>query len=334
MDEEEDVIFVDYIDHVTPDPGSRKRKRRASDAEGQSFRKMPATGRSPPRTRRNSTSEQGFSEAALKSMFDGLESRLGDRIDRMGGEIKKNQSDISEVKKRMDQSESNLLDRMDIQRRELEAMIKNSTSPVSANRLSAKNEESYWHFRRSLSMWPIQGEDASIGLRTFMMQKLKFTEEQVKDLGKILIRRLKEPVPKARKEVFCTFETKETRDLVKAASRHLAGLGNSVGLRPHFPGFLVDTFRMFESIGYYLRSGDQNIRRAVKFDDGVMDLVMDVKLGEEWKRIRPAEARKTIEENPHIKNGPEEISSETLSELLAKTKKKSPATGANSEPMA
>ena len=145
-----------------------------------------------------------------------------------------------------------------------------------------------------------------------------------------MVKRLKEPVAKARKEIFCTFETKETRDLVKAASKHLAGDRES-GLRPQFPGFLLDTFRTFESIGYHLRMADPDVRRSIKFDDTILDLEMDVKIGDDWKRIRPEEAKKTLESNPHIRRGPSEMSSSDLSLLLKK--KTTPATGANSTPM-
>ena len=299
--------------------------------------KMPKTGHSPPpqRTRRNSIGEQPVTESVLKTMMEGMESRLGLRMEGMGSELRQNQAEIKEVRQLLGDTESKLLERMDGQKRQLEAMIVGSSnaaaSSSAAGTLSPKKEESYWLHRRSLSVWPILGEDVQAGLKTFMNEKLKITDDQIREIGKIAFRRLKEPASKARKEVFCTFETKEARDIVKAASRNLTG-GAEVGLRAQFPGFLVDTFRMFETIAFHLRGNDSSVRRAVKFDDANLDLMMDIKLGEEWRRILPAEARKTLEENPHIKRGPEEISSQSLSQLLAKTKK-SPATGANSQPM-
>lgn len=152
-------------------------------------------------------------------------------------------------------------------------------------------------------------------------------------MGRISYRRLKEPLSKARKEVLCTFDTKEARDLVKAASKHLASEGPNVGLRAQFPGFLLDTFRLLENIGYNLRASDDTVRRSVKFDDSAMDLMMDVKLGEEWKRIRPAEARIALLNNPKMRRGPEEMSGEDLSGLVSKALARSPATGANATRM-
>ena len=313
---------------------SKRKAEESPEANKDKDDKMPRTGHSPPpqRTRRNSVSEP-ISETMLKNMFDGLESRLSARIDGMGSELKKNTADIKEIRKNLSDTETNLLERMDRQKRELEDKIKGSTCSTSSGpgRLSQKSEDSYWHFRKSLSVWPVAGDDASAGVRTFLIQRLRFSEEQVKDLGRILVKRMREPVAKARKEVYCTFETKETRDLVKAAGKNLAG-DKEAGMRAQFPGFLIDTFRTFESIGYHLRNSDPSVRRSVKFDDNAMDLVMDIKVGngDEWQRIRSSEAKKTMEDNPHIKRGPSEMSSSALSALLSK---KTPATGANSTPM-
>ena len=262
-----------------------------------------------------------------------MEGRLGDRIENMGGDIKRNQDDIKEVRKLVCDTESNLLDRMDDQKRQLETMIKASGAAQQTPRLSPKNEEAYWLHRRSLSVWPVHGDDATAGVKEFLMRNLKFSEEQIKDLGKVSVKRLKEPIPKARKEIFCIFETKETRDLVKASGKNLAGLGREVGMRAQFPGFLMDTFRLFESIAFNLKEGDEDFRRAIKFYDTAMDLMMDVRIGEEWSRIKPAEARITIEKNPHIRRGPSELKSDVLTEMLMKIKNKSPATGANASPM-
>ena len=313
-----------------------KTKRKAEDEpEREKIDKMPKTGHSPPpRTRRNSVGEAPITENTLKSMLDGLEKRLGLRFE---GELKQNQDEIKEVRQLLGDTETKLLERMDGQKRQLEAMINTAgtsgASATSSGGISPKKEESYWTHRKSLSVWPIIGDDLATGLRIFLNDKLKLGDDQIRELGHIKFKRMKEPASKAKKEVLCTFETKEARDLVKAASKNLAGHEGDIGLRAQYPGFLVDTFRTFETIAFHLRSGDPNVRRSVKFDDAAMDLVMDIKLGDEWRRILPAEAKKTLEENPHIKRGPEEISSLSLSQLLAKNKNKTPATGANSQPM-
>ena len=258
------------------------------------------------------------------------------KIENMGSDIRRNQEDIKEVRKQLGDTETNLLERMDDQKRQLEAMIKagGSAPPLAQGpRLSPKNEEAYWLNRRSLSFWPIIGDDATAGVREFLRSKLKFSEEQISALGRVSVKWLREPVSKARKECYCIFETKETRDLVKASSKHLASHGREVGLRAQYPGFLLDNFRTFESIAYHLKLGDDTVRRAIKYDDAAMDLVMDVRVGDEWRRIHPAEARIAVDNNPHIKRGPTELKNQDLTELLSKSKNRTPATGANASPM-
>ena len=317
----------------------RNNKRRANETSplnNPKADKMPARHSPPPsRSRRNSTGEAPITENLLKSMLEGLESRMSAKLEATGSGVAKNKEDIKEIREQLSNTETNLLERMDGQRRQLESLIRGAGQSSSAGpvRLSDKCEESYWLNRRSLSIWPIVGEDLSSGIRAFLIQKLKFSEQQVKDLGRIAVRRMKEPIPKARREAFCTFETKETRDLVKAAGKNLAGEGREVGMRAQFPGFLVDTFRLFETIAFNLRESDPSIKRAVKYNDAEMDLIMDVKVGEEWRRIRPAEARASLQNNPKIKRGPEEMSSSDLDQLLARPKNNTPASGANATPM-
>ena len=320
---------------------SAENKKRARSGEADTVAdsdqpdKMPRTSHSPPRGRRNLTSgEPPLSETTLRLILGEMETRMTGRIDAMGADIKRNQDDIKDVRKMVGQTETNLLAKIDEQRKQLESMIKSGgTGTPNTSRVSQKNEDSYWLHRRSLSVWPVVGDDASAGVKEFLRTKLKFSEEQITALGRVSVRWIKEPISKARREVFCIFETKETRDKIKAEGKKLAGQGSDVGLRAQFPGFLMDTFRLLEGIAYHLRAGDDSIRRSVKFDDVAMDLVMDVKIGDEWKRIKPAEARATVEKNPHLKRGPSELNSDDLSGLLAKNKNATPATEANASPM-
>ena len=135
-----------------------------------------------------------------------------------------------------------------------------------------KQEEAYWLNHRSLNVGPVQGEDASAARKVFLIQKLKFSQEGIKDLGKDLVKRMREPIAKARKEVFCTFDTKKTRDVVKAASKNLAGEGRGAGVCAQFSNFLLETFRTLETIGFHLRANDASVRRSVKFDDTALEL--------------------------------------------------------------
>lgn len=312
------------------DNTSKKRPRSFNNESPGSDSSMPVRTPPPQRSRRQSTGDAGLTEATLRAVVDAMEKRVSDRIDAIGADTSKNRDDIKEVRETLAATESNLLSRMDEQKRHLESMIKSGGAGQA--RLTSKQEDSYWLHRRSLSVWPVLGEDPIAGLKTFLMQKLRMTEDNIREVGKISVKRMREPIARGRREVFCTFETKEARDIVKAASKHLAGEGQSVGLRAQFPGFLLETFRLFETIGYNLRTTDPTIRRSIKFDDSSFDLIMDVKIGEEWKRIRPEEARLSLQANPHLRRGPEEMSHTDITSLLAKAKATSPATGANSVP--
>lgn len=56
------------------------------------------------------------------------------------------------------------------------------------------------------------------------------------------------------------------------------------------PGHLLTNFKALENLGYQMRKVDSSIRRVIKFDDVTQDVVMDVCIADEWKRVRPAEA--------------------------------------------
>lgn len=298
----------------------KQSKKRARPSEPG---KMPVCTPPPQRSRRQSTGDQPLTEATLRAVVDAMEKRVSDQIDSINSDVAKNKNDIKEVRDTLASTETNLLVWMDEQKRQLETLIWASPGP-GASRLSTKQEENYWLHRRSLSVWPIIGDDVTAGLKTFLMQKLRFTEDNIREIEKIMVKRMKEPIARGRKEAFCTFETKEGRDVVKAASKHLTGEGPGVGLRAQFPGFLLDNFRLLETVGYNLRANDPSIRRSIKFNDSAFDLFMD------WKRIYPEEARLSLQANPRLKRGPEEMSHTDISNLLSKAS--SPATGANSVP--
>ena len=114
----------------------------------------------------------------MRAMMDAMEGRLAKRFDNVAIDVKKNATDIQEVRQIVSDTETNLLERMDKQKRHLEDMIRSSVPCSSgASRLSPKCEETYWHFRKSLSVWPIPGDYASAGLKLFLVKKLHFTKE-------------------------------------------------------------------------------------------------------------------------------------------------------------
>ena len=94
------------------------------------------------------------------------------------------------------------------------------------------------------------------------------------------------------------------------------------------PGYLSSNFKLLENLGYQMRAMDRGVRRVIKFDDDNMDLVMDVKIGDSWKRIKPAEANVAKLSRTFTSNsGPQEMSSAGIAAFFAGT----PATGANTQ---
>ena len=128
-----------------------------------------------------------------------------------------------------------------------------------------------------------------------------------------------------------TFENREVADAVRSKASSLAGRGNSAGIRLHVPGHLLTNFKLLENLGYQMRAVDSSVRRIIKFDDQNLDLIMDVKIRDNWKRIRPAEARAAKAAKSFTASvGPEELSSNNITSFFADA---SVATGANATPM-
>ena len=251
---------------------SNKKKRRAEVLDGRQ-EKMSRPNRTPPTTRRMSISgsaaaagategDKMMTQSMLEKLLNGLETRLGGKIDKMETNVKKNADEIKEVRQTLEKTESNLLDRMDVQRRELEAKIARTNAVAAAavqssgGKLTPRNEETYWLHRRSLRMRPIIGDEITVGLKNFLIKKLKFSESGIKELGPISVRRLKDPRSKERKEAVCTFENNEARDAVKRAGFHLAKEGKDVGMSIHVPGFLLDNYYLLQSIAWSIKESD------------------------------------------------------------------------------
>ena len=113
---------------------------------------------------------------------------------------------------------------------------------------------------------------------------------------------------------------------MKAAGPKLAGEGRAAGLRLQIPSFLSNNFRVLENLGYQMRKMDPEVRRVVKFDDENQDLMMDVRVGGEWRRVYPSDARAARNHNPNLSFGPSTMTSANISDFFAGP---SPATGAN-----
>ena len=59
---------------------------------------------------------------------------------------------------------------------------------------------------------------------------------------------------------------------------------------------------------------------AIKFGDENMDLMLDVRVNDEWRRNTPSEARSAARENPDIRVGPKRLQGGDIVQLIGKKK--------------
>lgn len=165
--------------------------------------------------------------------------------------------------------------------------------------LGARNVESYWRARRSLRLWPITGENLDMPVRGFLKNVLKLCGDRVAALEfetkplENKPQRPGAPAPPA-DVVLVTFENVETRDLVRAGAKNLAGV--DAGLRLEIPDHLLGSFRVLNDLAFELKKKNGNLKRNIKFDDANLDLAMDVcpDTGRQWRTVTPGEARQTL----------------------------------------
>ena len=96
------------------------------------------------------------------------------------------------------------------------------------------------------------------------------------------------------------------------------------------PESLRPSLRALESMSYLLKQSNPSLKRNIKYDDEVMDLVMDIKLNEStpWWKIRPEQAMDTKKNRAMPSQEDQvELNSATLQTFLAQAP--TPATGTN-----
>ena len=125
------------------------------------------------------------------------------------------------------------------------------------------------------------------------------------------------------------------RDAVRSAAFNLAG--KKAGIRLEIPDALRPSLKALESTAYHLKQSNPGMKRNVKFDDEVQNLVMDVKLDEDgtWRKIRPAQAQ-AARAVSGADNGGEEMGLDELQTFMSfggsGSSTQGPATGANACP--
>lgn len=160
----------------------------------------------------------------------------------------------------------------------------------SASTSVRSNDIGFFLSRRSMRIWPVIGVAADSlgkGAITFFKNVLKVPEDV---LGGIVIEKV-QPVSQPRRskihnEVLVRLANSHQRDVIQSYAFNLAAVQGKAGIRLDVPDHLRGLFRQFESHAADLRARYGQVKRAVRFDDVLKSLYMDVKLDDtDWHRI-------------------------------------------------
>ena len=276
--------------------------------------------------------ENGLNER-FKRVEEGIDSKFTSMKKDLGGVSKK----VDVLKVRMDHNDFHLEGKIEKMlekklqgdRNNVPPTMRSQTRGVhpralsqpsnSGNRVGAtRKEESYWRARRSIRLWPIVVPDLRESVLKFLSEEL-LLDEDLCELGPDDVCKVRPGRGGKRNEVAVTLPDIETRDCVRAAARNLSGKP-SYGMRLEIPDHLRPSLRNLESVSFDLKKRHPDMKRNIKFDDGVMDLVLDVKLDDSrpWQKIRPEDA-KTARRAPRINYAgvQEELDSDAIDSLLS-----------------
>ena len=284
------------------------------------------------------------SDEGIHSKMEQVEARLSGGIIEVADDLEKLKERVEQNEKGLDKKIENALTRMSgggPQRRPgLQGVRPRPlASAPSSSRVqdNSYKEEKYWRARRSLRLWPVPGPDLQTSLSAFMLNDLGLDAELAAEAPSFDIRSVRSTKNKVAHEVVVVFPDVDTRDTVRRSASNLAGHRDK-GVRLEIPEFLRPSLRALESLSYMLKQSNPSLKRNVKFDDEVLDLVMDVRINEAapWRKIRPAqalEAKKgradpSREESTEL--APAEIQAFMSSTASASA---TPATGANASGM-
>ena len=162
--------------------------------------------------------------------------------------------------------------------------------------MSKAGDDVYWACRRSLRLWPVPGPDLKKSLADFMKNRLKISTSTLLRMGDIGIKKVfSAPGAKIQDEVVVLFAEQEVRDAVRRSAKELAG-DSSAGIRLEVPRSLQSSLKALEAVSFALKQKNKKMKRNIKFDDSIMDLVLDFNLDPEgggpWRTLKPDQARK------------------------------------------
>ena len=279
--------------------------------------------------------------SSIQQSMNGMEARLSGKIDGLESSVAKNKESIVILTNTVNKNTVNL-SRLESQMREDDLNFTSRVSGIvrevmsadtsslggqlppyppaaidrSTHRLSDAQMDRYAKCRRSLRLWPIRGPDTRANIVEFLTVKLGFDIVQVEqDFGPLGSCRVVEPRSKVQHEVVVEFPSLAIRDFVKSSGHKLEG--QRAGIRMELPNFLKSDFHILQNLSYKMKMANEGIKRSIKFDDDNFSLMLDIQLpGQEWRRIRPEQAREARRSDPSLNSGPLEMTSDMISGTL------------------
>lgn len=258
----------------------------------------------------NGSSKPPPSAEEFKMMLrDGLANvAKKEQLDQMMNQIKSNSSALRSLERKVDNTNESNERRF----RQLEDRIQSGGGGSSAAALTDSKKAAFDKARRSMRVWPIQGEDQdamNAAFRDFAVDALMIPDTVVRNARITdLIRVRSSPVNNVYMEILVTFSDAGERDYYFSKAKNRASFrdpsGNpTAGVRIDVPPFLLPTFKLLSNHGYEIRSvHGRDTKRYVKFDDENLSLFLEVRLPNQtkWTRIKPDQARTYSEEKDRL----------------------------------
>ena len=226
----------------------------------------------------------------LNAMKEDIVQSTRETVGKLESRLDNTEKGLAALEKKVEESDRRVSE-------QISAEVAKISQPPLAQGVVGRREEAYHRCRRSLKVWPIEGEDLADSVRNFMKTRLKMTDERIRSLGSIVVSSLPSKASRDKKEVVVTFDSADERDFVKSNGPHLAGQ-REAGMAIHVPGHLMDNLTALNGLAYSIKQNFGNTRRAVKFDDGAQNIYLDICIAGNWRKVTPQEARQALKEVP------------------------------------
>ena len=253
-------------------------------------------------------------ETRLSGKIDQLESNVAQNrqsIVLLTDSVNKNTVDLARLEAQMLANEGNFERRVAEIARNCNNGDPQSVVPLSTP-LSTEQVQRYWRCRRSLRFWPVSGPDLVESVRDFLRSNLGYTNSTIEqDVGDFDVRKVVEPRSKIKNEVVAEFSSSSIRDFIKGQGFKLEG--KRAGIRIEVPHHLKSDFHVLQNLSYKLKMANKDMKRSIKFDDECCGMMLDIQMaGQDWRRIRPDQARAARRSDPSLRSGPLELTGDMI----------------------